>query len=125
MPQEIKDNILAELLNQPLALNCNYSIPQRHWKQAFDDIPFLWDLNKDILNEKIREAESAGTEWDWEKITRQLMTPVTMVGGTSQFNPEPWNYDQVGLVVPHGLNNRRRIWQILEEMYPNDVGLEE
>lgn len=100
-------------------------MPQRHWKQAFDEISFLWDLNEDILNEKIREAESAGTEWDWEKITRQLMTPVTMVGGTSQFDPEPWNYDQVGLDVPHGLNNRRRIWQILEEMYPNDVGLED
>lgn len=125
LPQEIKDNILAELLNQPLALDCNYSIPQRHWKQAFHDIPFLWDLDKDILNDKIRGAESAGTEWDWEKITRQLMTPVIVVGGTSQFNPEPWNYDQVGLAVPHGLNNRRRIWQILEEMYPNDVGLED
>ncbi|KAF7557794.1 hypothetical protein G7Z17_g408 [Cylindrodendrum hubeiense] len=124
LPQEIKDPILAELLNQPLPLGCNYSIPQSYWKQAFLEIPFLWDLDKGILDEKTREAESTGTEWDWEMITRQLMTPVTMVDDTIQFKPITWNYDQVGLAVPHGLNNRRRIWQILEEMYPDDLGME-
>lgn len=32
-----------------------------------------------------------------------------------------WDYHQVGLVFHPGLKNRRRIWQILEEMFPDDV----
>jgi hypothetical protein len=32
-----------------------------------------------------------------------------------------WDYRQVGLVVPAGLKNRRRIWQALEEMFPDDM----
>ncbi|KAH7152669.1 hypothetical protein EDB81DRAFT_855242 [Dactylonectria macrodidyma] len=125
VPHEIKDDILDKLLDQPLSLDCTYSIPPSYWKQAFFNIPFLWDLDKSILDEKMLEAKSAGIEWDWEKITRQLMTPVAICGQSDDGDPMPWNYDQVGLAVPHGLNNRRRIWQILEEMYPNDVGLED
>lgn len=36
--------------------------------------------------------------------------------------PITWSYKKLGLDVPSGLNNRRRIWQIVEDMYPNDVG---
>ncbi|KAH7141485.1 hypothetical protein B0J13DRAFT_556918 [Dactylonectria estremocensis] len=125
LPQEVKDNILHRLLDQPLALDCTYSIPAYHWKQAFLNIPFLWDLDKSKVDKEILKAKLAGIEWDWEKITRQLMTPVTICDQSDDGDPIPWNYDQVGLTVPHGLNNRRRIWQILEEMYPNDVELED
>jgi hypothetical protein len=51
------------------------------------------------------------------------MSPVTVAEGLG-FRAEAWSYGRVGLGdPPKGLNNRRRIWQILEDMYPNDVGL--
>lgn len=123
LPQEIKDQTLDQLLRQPISLDCNYLVPQHHWKQAFLQIPFLWDLDLDIIDQKSQKAPSGDFGWDWEKMTRQLMTPVTKVEGHAG-NPGAWNYSQVGLDVPRGLKNRRRIWQILENMYPNDVGME-
>lgn len=48
-----------------------------------------------------------------------IMSPVTVV---KRYYYRGWSYKRVGLkCIPHGLNNRRRIWQILEEMRPNDV----
>ncbi|KAK7421218.1 hypothetical protein QQX98_002348 [Neonectria punicea] len=123
LPQEMKDKTTADLLNQPITLECTYLVPQSHWKKAFLQIPFLWDLDKKVIDDKVEGELEVGMEWNWEKITRQLMTPVTMVDEKDRWNPVPWSYDQVGLTVPHGLNNRRRIWQILEDMYPSDFGM--
>ncbi|KAJ4197076.1 hypothetical protein NW767_009321 [Fusarium falciforme] len=33
-----------------------------------------------------------------------------------------WNHGEVGLDVPPGFTNRRRIWQLLEDMDPDEVG---
>ncbi|CAM1500519.1 Fc.00g096810.m01.CDS01 [Cosmosporella sp. VM-42] len=123
LPSEITDEIVAHLMDQAITLECNYLMPQSFWKQALLQIPFLWDIDTEIVREKSRQAELARTEWDWEKMTRQLMIPVTVADQRSICNPVTWSYKQVGLIVPSGLNNRRRIWQILEDMYPNDVGV--
>lgn len=123
LPQEMKDKITNELLLPPLPLGCTYKVPQAFWKQAFLQIPFLWDLDLEKVHKKSTEAESAGFEWDWERLTRKLMAPVSRVEDNPN-HPKTWNYSQLGLDVPRGLKNRRRIWQILEEMYPNDVGME-
>ncbi|KAM5377901.1 hypothetical protein ACJZ2D_004805 [Fusarium nematophilum] len=140
LPTEIRNEIVPLLTTQPVTLDCNYSIPQVYWKHALPRLPFLWDIDEQIINEESQTAELEGIEWDWEKLVRQLMTPVTTVDEKSPCiqdrdeedeyddeyevnNPIPWSYAQVGLAVPPGLNNRRRIWQILEEMYPNDVGM--
>ena len=33
----------------------------------------------------------------------------------------PWEYKDVGLDVPDGFTNRRRVWQILEDMDPKET----
>lgn len=121
MPQEIRDNIMSFLLVESVALDCNYLAPQSYWKQLFLNIPFLWDLDLTVIDRKPSPIEK-GVGWDWERLTRQVLTPVRvafMEEGKDAHTA--WDYHQVGLVVPPGLKNRRRIWQILEEMFPDDV----
>ncbi|RSL52470.1 hypothetical protein CEP54_010892 [Fusarium duplospermum] len=123
LPPEIKDRIITDLVHQNLSLNCEYSMPQYLWKQALLRVPFLWDIDGEVIEEKIQEAKQGGFEWNWEKITRQLLTEVTVVDEEDEDEPVTWNYARVGLIVPPGMCNRRRIWQILIEMYPNDVDM--
>lgn len=120
LPQELQDQITSYLTDQPLALGCNYVLSQSCWKKAFISIPFLWDLDAALVSKKSLQ-HSKGAEWDWEKLTRQLMNRVDVVIEAGK-GPITWSYKKLGLDVPSGLNNRRRIWQIVEDMYPNDVG---
>lgn len=115
-----------------LGLQCTYVISQSYWKQVFLSIPFLWDLDESLIKDKLSDPRE-GYEWDWEKITRQLMSRVELVEEVPMQvgDPKPdgstvaWSYSKVGLDVPPGLTNRRRIWQLLEDMYPNDVDYEQ
>lgn len=97
-------------------------MPQSMWKQVLFQVPFLWDLDIKEIEDKTGAGDLNGQNWDWEKITRQVVTPPEIprqdsIGGGGG----AWSFDKVGLSVPGGFTNRRRIWQILEEMYPNDV----
>ncbi|KAI8691831.1 COesterase domain-containing protein [Fusarium sp. Ph1] len=121
LPQEIRDNIMSFLLVESVALDCNYLAPQSYWKQLFLNIPFLWDLDLTVIDRKPSPIEK-GVGWDWERLTRQVLAPVRVAFMEEGKNAHTaWDYHQVGLVVPPGLKNRRRIWQILEEMFPDDV----
>lgn len=120
LPEEIKKKIAAFLTFQPISLECNYLMPQAYWKQALLSIPFLWDLEINLVDEKT-SLPLENAEWNWEKMTRQIMSRVEMVDETDCETPDVWSYAKVGLDVPPGLHNRRRIWQIVEDMYPNDV----
>lgn len=33
-----------------------------------------------------------------------------------EYTHEPWDYKETGLLVPEGLTDRRRVWQIYEDM---------
>ncbi|KAH7111165.1 hypothetical protein B0J13DRAFT_591048 [Dactylonectria estremocensis] len=120
---------------------CTYLIPQPFWKKVLLQISFLWDIKTNLIEEKEQKTESGGFEWNWEKLTRQVLAEVPPAYAREEKEyrsdddeeeeeidwdseePAPWDYSQVGLVVPPGFTNRRRIWQILVEMYPNDVGM--
>ncbi|KAF5003809.1 hypothetical protein FDECE_9665 [Fusarium decemcellulare] len=141
LPQEIKEEIILSVLKGSIPRSCNYVLPQSFWKQLFLRIPFLWDLDSDFIDRKSRSSSSGKRDWDWEKLSRQILSsPIVPVGpweqdsysGDQYENPweqqrnrweAPWGCAQVGLTVPAGLINRRRIWQIVEEMYPSDVGM--
>ncbi|KAH7125071.1 hypothetical protein B0J13DRAFT_599002 [Dactylonectria estremocensis] len=143
LPREIEDAIAVHLSENGSSLECTHLIPQSFWKEAFLQIPFLWDVKMGFIEDKEEEAASGGFEWNWEKLTRQVLAEVPPAyareekeywsddddeGGVEEDDwdeeePTPWNYSQVGLVVPPGFINRRRIWQILVDMYPNDVGM--
>lgn len=123
LPPELRNKIANLIPGQLPAASCNYLMPQAYWKRVFLQIPFLWDVDAEAIARRSSEADTTGFEWDWEKLTRQVMTP-------AEIQPFYGNevtvgfYEKKGLSVPPGLGNRRRIWQILEEMYPNDVGLD-
>lgn len=125
LPQELRDRIISLLLEGTIGLVCTRLLPQSHWKQLFLRIPFLWDLDKSLVSEF---QDKDGKEWDWERLFRQVMARVQPVVIPEQGDMRAWNYDQVGLHVPPGFINRRRIWQLLEDMDPDEVekyGLEE
>ncbi|RBA20821.1 hypothetical protein FPRO05_08268 [Fusarium proliferatum] len=122
LPRELKDLIYSFLHRDHLPLDCTYIMPQSMWKQVFFQVPFLWDLDEKEIHDKTSAGDFNVQNWDWEKITRQVVTPPEIprqdsIGGGGG----AWSFHKVGLNVPGGFTNRRRIWQILEEMYPNDV----
>jgi hypothetical protein len=115
-PNEINDHIRG-FVQGPLPLECTYLMPQSQWADVFFRIPFLWDLDMEIIHEKVGGSGKEDLEkWNWEKLTRQIMTPVPSMADVDE--EDEWNYSQVGLDVPGGFTNRRRIWQVLEEMRP-------
>ncbi|KAM0554929.1 hypothetical protein ACHAPJ_006665 [Fusarium lateritium] len=124
LPQEVKDHLCTFFQDGQFSLDCNYLMPQSMWKQIFFQIPFLWDLDTKAVHDKTGSGESEISRWNWEKITRQVMSPAHPSPPEAYESKDEgvWDHEEVGLeVVPDGFTNRRRIWQILEEMYPNDV----
>lgn len=92
------------------------------WKQLFFQIPFLWDIDAQTVYNKTVKETAEIERWNWEKICRQVMSPAQVSPQESgEDNNLGWSHDKMGLRVSGGFTNRRRIWQILEEMYPNDV----
>ncbi|KAF7550010.1 hypothetical protein G7Z17_g6007 [Cylindrodendrum hubeiense] len=62
--------------------------------------------------------------WDWEKLFRQVMARVKSLVYPEEGAVRTWNYREVGLDVPPGFINRRRIWQLLEDMDPKELEFE-
>jgi hypothetical protein len=133
-PREIADMIMSLLLREPINIECNYLVPQTYWRDLFLQTPFLWDLDREVIASKVSAETLAGKEWNWEKLARQVLSPPKVAlllplgpenNNVYVISHKAWNYKDVGLLAPDGLTNRRRIWQICEDMYPNDVGLEQ
>ncbi|KAH7231566.1 hypothetical protein B0J15DRAFT_456031 [Fusarium solani] len=123
LPPEIKNELVPWFQKGTISLGCNYIMPQSLWKQIFFQIPFLWDLDIELVLDKIYSEPSETEEWNWEKLTRQILSPAQPSNREYEGdkNGYVWSHETVGLDVPPGFTNRRRIWQILEEMWPNDV----
>jgi len=88
-------------------LNCDYSLSQDWWCDAFINkkmFPWLWDVDASI----VREKQQAG-RWNWELLARQL-------SHTKIHTP-----DDMSLRLPLPLRNRRRIWRLLEEARVDDI----
>ncbi|KAF5665294.1 hypothetical protein FHETE_6654 [Fusarium heterosporum] len=119
-PNEISDHIRSFVPDIPLSLECTYIMPQYQWAEVFFTIPFLWDLDTKVVHEKTGSSRFDLEQWNWEKLTRQILSPLHGSSQVQQYddNEEVWNYSRVGLDVPDGLANRRRIWQILLDMNP-------
>ncbi|KAF5012301.1 hypothetical protein FDECE_1682 [Fusarium decemcellulare] len=129
LPQNIKKYIMVLTINHLIdtdgyrwgvsPFDCTYLVPQIYWKEAFLRIPFLWDIDRDVVD------NMSGSDFDWEKLTRRIIsTPETTMEPTLHHEyPKAWSYKDLRLSLPLGFTNRRRIWQILEEMFPNDVDM--
>ncbi|KAL6912452.1 hypothetical protein FSST1_010212 [Fusarium sambucinum] len=123
-PNEIKNHINTFVQDGEFSLDCNYLMPQSMWAEVFFHIPFLWDLNIDTVYKKTGSSKDDLERWNWEKLTRQVMSRAEISHDVKPWvdDEEAWDYSDVGLNVPGGFANRRRIWQILEELHP-DVAL--
>ena len=98
-------------------------LPQSLWKEAFLKIPFLWDLDVEEVGSFPDSPPDPNKEWDWEQLVRRLMACRIQVDSPPLefFMPAPWDYGKVGLELPQGLTNRRRIWQIVDDMDPKEL----
>ncbi|KAJ4212831.1 hypothetical protein NW759_011472 [Fusarium solani] len=118
LPQELRDRIISLLLEGTIGLGCTGMLPQPIWRDLFVRIPFLWDLDKSLVAEF---QDKDGKEWDWERLFRQVMARVQPPTYPENSDIRVWNHGEVGLDVPPGFTNRRRIWQLLEDMDPDEV----
>ncbi|KAF5574237.1 uncharacterized protein FSUBG_14064 [Fusarium subglutinans] len=96
----------------------NYLLSQPVWKEIFLQIPFLWDLDTQIVHDKTGSDLEEVKKWNWEKLTRQILSsPHPAPANATSYRDEGiWDYAEVGLDAPGRFTNRRRIWQILEDM---------
>lgn len=146
LPEEIFQQVLSHLRSfRNLPRSGTYTLPQHFWKNELTLagkglLPWLWDIDPDKIHSKANEPCPGGEEfeWDWELLVRQLSRSVD--GGIRHDVPEHvdiydcsrkeftyeddlWTftgYENDMKHVPRGLQNRRRIWQLLEEMFVGD-----
>ncbi|KAM0349148.1 hypothetical protein ACHAP4_010638 [Fusarium culmorum] len=121
LPNEIKNHICSFLQDGELSLDCNYLMPQSMWAGMFFRIAFLWDLDTKAVYEKTGSSTDDLDKWNWEMLTRKVISRVESSLDVKPWDDEEdaWDYSKVGLNVAGGFANRRRIWQMLEEMRAN------
>lgn len=122
LPPELRDQILAYLRSsEGLPTDCNGLLPQDVWKELLLGgrfLPFLWDVDGNDVERQVGDKTRQGVELNWELLVRKLSQGLQCVG-TSETNRNVLCYPE--LRIPGGLRNRRRIWQLVEEMYVGDV----
>ncbi|KAK2736931.1 hypothetical protein CKAH01_07618 [Colletotrichum kahawae] len=146
MPSEIMSAIFNELDARDMPRVSTRLVPQTLWKEQLKAgcqglLPWLWDVEPALI-----DAKDAGPcpgspefEWDWELLFRQLSRGIDygdITEPTARHRVEDLPQDsQVDFVfdtactgystdmdyVPAGIHNRRRIWQLLEEMFVGDT----
>ncbi|ORY68197.1 uncharacterized protein BCR38DRAFT_334427, partial [Pseudomassariella vexata] len=124
---ELRDKIVS-FMGSPsgLSTHCTRWLPQEVWRDILLEnkyLPFLWDLDHDMLFNHSKEAAQAGINLDWELLVRKLSQGVEWSqrpqNGSGELEPMLECYPD--LRIPNGLRNRRRIWQLVEEMFVGDV----
>ncbi|KAH7182407.1 uncharacterized protein B0J16DRAFT_373045 [Fusarium flagelliforme] len=91
-PNEINDHI-RNFVQGPFPLECTYIMPQSQWAEIFFHIPFLWDLDMETIYEKVGGSNKEDLEkWNWEKLTRQIMSPVPPMADVDE--EDEWDHSQ-------------------------------
>ncbi|KAH9903919.1 hypothetical protein F4778DRAFT_72266 [Xylariomycetidae sp. FL2044] len=147
LPDDVFNIILSHLRSfRDLPRRTTHALPQGFWTNELIQggkglLPWLWDINTEKVHSKSHEPCPGGgeLEWDWELLVRQLSRSVdggirpdipenmdvySLSDDTGVFQyEERWTYrgyDNDLRYVPRGLHTRRRIWQLLEEMFVGD-----
>lgn len=126
LPQELRDRVIMFMgSSEGLSTQCTGLLPQETWLNILLGgryLPFLWDLDVPAIEKFCEAKASEGVEINWELLVRKLSMGVWI----------NWKHHEIleaqlelfcypNLDVPDGLRNRRRIWQLVEEMYVGDV----
>ncbi|KAK8097462.1 hypothetical protein PG984_016601 [Apiospora sp. TS-2023a] len=119
LPLELRDHILDLLSScDDLHLFCTRLLPQEVWRDMLlgkKCLPFLYDIDDAAVLRfaQAKEEEADANTVDWESLVRSLSRGVW----TGRGYYEPPTMD----MTPAGLRNRRRIWQLAEEMFVGDA----
>ncbi|KAI4593978.1 hypothetical protein KJ359_008766 [Pestalotiopsis sp. 9143b] len=126
LPQELQDRIVLFMGSfEGLSPKCTGLLPQKTWQNILLDgryLPFLWDLDVPAVDKFSESLAGKGAEINWELLVRKLSKGVWANWThreTLEADYELFCYPN--LDVPNGLRNRRRIWQLIEEMFVGDV----
>ncbi|KAF5672316.1 hypothetical protein FHETE_3814 [Fusarium heterosporum] len=130
LPKKLVDEIISHILSESQSPPTTYNLPQPLWKEILVQIPFLWDLDVEQIKQFPDIPTDQHREWNWEKLVRTVACgPLReyRLGGENteaeKHTPGVWDYSHVKLDVPPGLTNRRRIWQILEDVDPKELDI--
>ena len=110
LPGEIMNLIIANIGPVDRSSRaCTRLLVPAQWREGLASgsfIPWLWDLDREACRRKDTEATRGSTEpWDWELLVRTLAQEKV-------FEVEASLAD-----APLGLQNRRRIWSTVEEIF--------
>lgn len=126
LPQELKDRVLSFLCcPEGLPAQCTALLPQETWLGILLNgkyMSYLWDLDVTAIEEFHDARTKDGTIPDWELLVRKLSQGVWtnwIHHDTLEATLRLLCYPK--LDVSNGLRNRRRIWQLVEEMYVGDL----
>ncbi|KAI0123558.1 hypothetical protein BJ170DRAFT_686824 [Xylariales sp. AK1849] len=125
LPPELQERVVESMgSSDGLPMQCNHLLPQEAWRDIFLGrrfLPFLWDLDYAVIEKYCEDMANNGFELNWELLVRKLSKGIgeDIPGGTAETQPNFQCYPD--LEIPKGMRNRRRIWQLVEEMYVGDV----
>jgi len=130
-PGELVDEIVGQIVSgnwTSYGPPTSYTLPQPFWKKILVNIPFLWDIDVEQVEQFPDIPADQQREWNWERLVRGILCGPIPQRRTDCENSEcekrshsVWDYSHVKLDLPPGLTNRRRIWQILEDMNPKEL----
>lgn len=145
LPPELTKMIYDYLPFRDLPRITTGLLPQFFWKTHLENgsLPWLWDFSPPLIAAKAAEPCPGGSsyEWNWELLFRQLSRSIDygsrndLPQGTNP-NERSISYPDLGPLehlwtttgyhddlrfVSPGLHHRRRVWQLLEEMFVGDV----
>ncbi|KAH6657994.1 hypothetical protein BKA67DRAFT_656226 [Truncatella angustata] len=126
LPQELRDRVISFMgCFEGLSTHCTGLLPQNTWLDILLDgryLPFLWDLDTVAVEKFFDVKAKEGVEMNWELLVRELSNGVWSTWRHhNSLEAELEIFCYPNLIVPNGLRNRRRIWQLIEEMYVGDV----
>ncbi|KAI1841191.1 hypothetical protein JX265_013149 [Neoarthrinium moseri] len=125
LPPELRDRVISLMgSSNGLSTSCTHLLPQHIWRDILLGgryLPFLKGLECGDIDKKCQDAAQEGMELNWELLVRRLSRPVVILCPTGVLSP---HFDVLcyhNMTLPDGLRNRRRIWQLVEEMFVGDV----
>ncbi|KAK8084114.1 hypothetical protein PG996_002895 [Apiospora saccharicola] len=137
LPLELRDHILDLLSScDDLHLFCTRLLPQESWRDMLlgkKCLSFLYDIDGAAVLRfaQTKEEEPDANTVDWESLVRSLSRGVWT--GRGYYQPPDYGYEWDFELpkndyyycdlqaAPAGLRNRRRIWQLVEEMFVGDA----